>query len=59
MDDLTHELTATGTRFEAVENRIMKILRYASRRKKVKMKRCLRWTYTPSLALAFYRQKSS
>lgn len=50
---------ATGTRFEAVEHRIRKILRYASRRKKVRMKRCLRWTYTPSLALAFYRQKSS
>ena len=40
------------------EHRIRKVLRYASRRGKVKMKRCLRWSYTPSLALAFYRQKS-
>lgn len=40
------------------EHRIRKVLRYASRRGKVKMKRCLRWTYTPGLALAFYRQKS-
>lgn len=51
MDDLTQALTA-------VESRIRKILRYASRRKKVKMKRCLRWTYKPSLALAFFNQRS-
>jgi RNase P subunit RPR2 len=39
---------------EAAQRKIGKILRYASRRNKVKLRRYCKWCYSPRQALAFY-----